>query len=100
MRPRCIRATVSEGLRLEAGTRVPHPRVFCGKRLQTIENKGRECRKERKETEKRLQEHESNGFAREAQSWEGDWRLVPPHPRGFCMDVKTRELREKGFVRA
>src|SRR6266849_1886340 len=22
-----------------------------------------------------------------------------PHPRGICMDVKRRELREKGFVR-
>jgi len=88
MRPRCVRATVSEGLRLEAGTRVPHPRVFSEKRLQTIENKGRECRKERKETGERQQMPESNGFATpagsgtEAQSSEGDWRLVPPHPGG------------------
>src|SRR5260370_34963890 len=63
MRTRCVRATVSEGLRLEAGTRVPHPRVFSGKRLQTIENKGRECRKERKETGKRQQMPENNEFA-------------------------------------
>jgi hypothetical protein len=74
--------------------------VFCGKRLQTIENKGNESRKEGKETTKRLQEHESNGFATEAQSWEGDWRLVPPHPRGIWMDVKIKGLREEGFVRA
>jgi len=31
------------------------PRVFCGKRLQTIENKGSEGRKECKETTKRQQ---------------------------------------------
>jgi hypothetical protein len=30
----------------------PHPPVFCKKRLQVIENKGRECRKERKETKR------------------------------------------------
>ena len=45
----------------------PPPRVFCGKRLQTIENKGNKCRKECKERTKRLQEYESNGFATEAQ---------------------------------
>jgi len=29
MRPQCVRATVSEGLRLEAGTRdTPHPGVL------------------------------------------------------------------------
>jgi hypothetical protein len=33
----------------------PPPRVFCKKRLQTIENKGNERRKEHKERTKRLQ---------------------------------------------
>jgi hypothetical protein len=36
-------------------TRYPPTRVFSEKRLQTIENKGNERRKERKETTKRLQ---------------------------------------------
>ena len=35
--------------------KVPPTRVFSEKRLQTIENKGNERRKERKETTKRLQ---------------------------------------------
>ena len=43
-------------------------RVFCEKRLQTTENKGDECRKERKETTKRPQALEKDGFATEAQS--------------------------------
>ncbi len=37
------------------GIRDTPPRVFCKKRLQTIENKGNERRKKRKETTKRLQ---------------------------------------------
>jgi hypothetical protein len=45
----------------------PHPRVFWQKRLQTIEKKGRECAKERKEKPKRLQTAENMGFATEAQ---------------------------------
>jgi hypothetical protein len=27
------------------------------------------------------------------------WKRGRVTPRGFCMDVKTRELREEGFVR-
>jgi hypothetical protein len=38
-------------------------RVFWKKRLQSNENKGRECGKERKETTKRLQASENMGFA-------------------------------------
>jgi hypothetical protein len=41
--------------------------VFWKKRLQTIENKGRECGKERKERYKRLQAAENMGFA--AETW-------------------------------
>jgi hypothetical protein len=41
--------------------------VFLEKRLQTIENKRNECRKDRKERAKRLQDYEKNGFATEAQ---------------------------------
>ena len=42
-------------------------RVFWQKRLQAVENKGNECRKERKETTRRLQVSENMGFAIEAQ---------------------------------
>jgi hypothetical protein len=37
--------------------------VFWQKRLQVIENKGKECGKERKERTKRLQVSEYMGFA-------------------------------------
>jgi hypothetical protein len=93
MRPQCVRATVSEGLRLEAGRRVPHLRVFSGKRLQTIENKGRECRKERKETEKRQQMPENNGFGTPTRSGQAAARRhrvrrgiggLYPHTPGQC----------------
>jgi len=40
--------------------------VFSQKRLQALENKGRERGKERKETTKRLQASENKGFAIEA----------------------------------
>ena len=45
---------MSEGVKVErsAGRRVPHPRVFWEKRLQTIENKGREFEKEGKEAQR------------------------------------------------
>jgi hypothetical protein len=26
------------------------------------------------------------------------WGRSTPHPRGFCMDVQRKELREEGFV--
>jgi hypothetical protein len=51
-----MEAVIKRGFR---GTRereeVPPPRVFWEKRLQTIENKGNECRKECKERAKRQQ---------------------------------------------
>ncbi len=107
MRTRCIRATVSEGLRLEAGTRVPHTRVFSGKRLQAIENKGRECRKERKETGKRQQMPENNGFATPTRSGQAAARRhrvrrgiggLYPHTRGAMgIVVKIKGLREKAI---
>jgi hypothetical protein len=39
------------------------PPAFSEKRLQTIENKRNECKKERKETTKRRQVSENTGFA-------------------------------------
>ncbi len=62
--------------------------MFWEKRLQAIENKGKERRKERKETGKRQQTPENNGFeagagsCAEAQSSEGDWEACTPTPGG------------------
>src|SRR6266404_5678266 len=71
------------------------PPVFCEKRLQTIENKGRECRKERKETGKRQQMPENNGFATPTRPGQAAarrhrvWREIEglyPHTRGGNAD--------------
>src|SRR6266436_3956824 len=85
------------------------PPVFCEKRLQTIENKGRECRKERKETGKRQQMPENNGFAprqgrgrqrRGGTEFGERLKVCTPTPGGAMrMVVKIKELREKQFVR-
>jgi len=54
---RCSRAESgewrSDGRPRKVAT-TPPPRVFCKKRLQAVENKGRECGKEGKEKTKRL----------------------------------------------
>ncbi len=109
MRHRCVRATVSEGLRLEAGTRdTPPTRVFSGKRPQTIENKGRERRKERKETEERRQMPENNGFTTPKRSGQAAARRhrvrreiggLYPHTGAMGIVTKIKGLREKQFVR-
>jgi hypothetical protein len=49
---------------------IPIPRVFWKKRLQTIENKGSECGKERQEKKKRRQAAEKMGFATETERYE------------------------------
>jgi hypothetical protein len=62
------------------------------KRLQTIENKRRECAKKRKERPKRLQTAENMGFATEAQRHRaGEIEVV--HPRG---DGKYGQVVEDG----
>src|SRR5216684_1671314 len=83
------------------------PPVFCEKRLQAIENKGRECRKERKEAEKRRQMPENNGFTTPTRSrqrrggTEFGERLeaCTPHLGAMRMVIKIKGLREKQFVR-
>jgi len=66
--------------------------VFLKKRLQTIENKRRECVKERKERSKRLQTAENMGFATEAQRHRaGEIEVV--HPSG---DGKYAQVVEGG----
>ena len=62
----------------------PHPGVFREKRLQTIENKGRERGKERKERYKRLQAAENMGFATETRRHRGpEQGEAPTHPGVF-----------------
>jgi hypothetical protein len=64
--------------------------VFLQKRLQAIENKGKERGKEHKETSKRLQASENMGFAtptRSGKQRDGDTEAPRkrrhPHPRCF-----------------
>jgi hypothetical protein len=73
--------------------------VFWEKRLQTIENKGNEDRKECKERAKRRQADANkrvDRFERLKVCRRERWRV---HPLGFCMDVKIKRLREEGFAK-
>ncbi len=84
----------------------PHPRVFWQKRLQATENKGSVPAKESKERKRGGKLKKIKGKWRVAGKSATQRALRSEHrgrrgvtPRGFCMDVKIRELREKGFVR-
>jgi hypothetical protein len=75
-----------------------HPGILQ-KSAQIVENK-------RSEREKEWQERPRGGKLLRTK---GKWRVASdewrdreprsPHPGGFCMDVKIKELWEKGFVR-
>src|SRR6266852_1981802 len=66
-----------EGNNVLRNHRYPPTRVFWKKRLQAIENKGNECGKACKETPKRPQALEKDGFATEAQSAQRKpWRAL------------------------
>jgi hypothetical protein len=72
----------------------PHPRVFLKKRLQTIENKRRECAKERKERPKRLQLLEGSRLEEGRSIRRTEERMTAPvHPR---RDGKYAQLVEGG----
>jgi len=61
--------------------------VFSEKRLEVAENKGNGCAKERKETTKRLQILENNGFATPTGSGQAPGnreRGGTPTPYVFC----------------
>jgi len=76
--------------------------VFSEKRLQAVENKGNECRKERKETTKRLQVLENNGeVASDEWREKALWEATPPEVlyrsetkgvagKWFCKSMKTK----------
>jgi hypothetical protein len=89
------------GLRSEARGGWTPPPAFWKKRLQTIENKGGECRKERQEP-REVQEaaipckEKSWRFGRQKRVSLGNARRV--HLRAMRMVVKRRELRDKQFV--
>jgi hypothetical protein len=89
----------AERIGIQLVTVAPIPRVFPKKRLDLLDCKGVDFLG----SAKRRQIAEKMGFATEAQraqrrgrSWSKRGMVTP---RGFCMDVKTRELWEKGFVR-
>src|SRR5713226_2169623 len=69
---------------------VPPPRVFWKKRLQTIENKGRERGKERKERYKRLQAAENMGFATETRRHRSPEQAEAPHPPGVFVSADSK----------
>jgi hypothetical protein len=74
--------------------------VFWQKRLQALENKGSQCRKEHKETTKRLQVSENMGFATPTGSGQAPaQRHDGVTPRAIQIVVKTKGLRKKQFVR-
>jgi hypothetical protein len=74
--------------------------VFWQKRLQPVENKGNECRKERKETTKRLQVSENMGFATEAhRGTEVKIEVCTPTPPGVLCGCETKGVAEKGICK-
>jgi len=90
--------TESLSRRLHSRCGSPPTRVFSQKRLQSIEDKGRERGKEREETTKRLQVSENMGFATEALRRRGPERNVGGvvHPRGDRKSAETIENRRDG----
>jgi hypothetical protein len=50
----------------EGFAKVPPPRVFCKKRLEVIENKGRDVKKEGKETQRGAKPLITKGVARKS----------------------------------
>ena len=73
----------------------PHPRVFCKKRLDLVDCKGVDFFEKDKEVAS-CWEYGICHRGAEAQGLEGVQGGVTP--RGFCIDVKGKELRKKGFV--
>ncbi len=64
--------------------------MFREKRLQTIENKGRERGKERKERYKRLQAAENMGFATETRRHKGPEQAETPPSPGIFVSADSK----------
>ena len=75
-------------------------RVFWQKRLQALENKGSECRKERKKTTKRLQGSENTGFATEDRDAELRIGSVHPHTPGVLYGCERKGVAGKGICKS
>ncbi len=64
--------------------------MFREKRLQTIENKGRDRGKERKERYKRLQAAENMGFATETRRHKGPEQAETPPSPGIFVSADSK----------
>jgi len=85
------------GVKRHGGT---PPRLFWEKRRLVVENKEWEAEKENKERPKRRQVTGNARLEAECSNRKrGEKDLGGVYPRGICMDVKTRDWGEKGFVR-
>ena len=74
--------------------------MFCEKRLQTIENKGRERGKERKERYKRLQAAENMGFATETRRHRGPKQTETPPSPGVFVSAYSKGVTGEASVSA
>ncbi len=74
--------------------------MFREKRLQTIENKGRERGKERKERYKRLQAAENMGFATETRRHRGPERAETPPSPGVFVSADSKGVTAGASVSA
>lgn len=75
--------------------------MFLEKRLQLVENKGKECRKEDEEKERGCNRLRAKELKKERNTEGTEFGAGRPqrvHSREFCMDVKLKELSAKGFV--
>src|SRR5258707_7488728 len=79
---------------------VPTPRMFWEKRLQTIENKGRERGKERKERYKRLQAAENMGFATETRRHRSPEQTETPPSPGVFVSAYSKGVTGEASVSA
>src|SRR5260370_27766116 len=73
--------------------------AFWQKRLQALENKGSECRKERKKTTKRRQTDENMGFATEDRDAELRIGSVHPHTPGVLYGCERKGVAGKGICK-
>ena len=76
----------------------PHPPGICEKRLQAIENKGRECEKESQEKTRGGKHLETKDLQKAHSSESRKLTCRRDHTPVFCMDVKLKQLRKKRFV--
>ena len=80
-----------------AVSRVPPPPGICEKRLQAIENKGRECEKESQEKTRGGKHLETKDLQKAHSSESRKLICRRDEPPGFGTDMKLKEWKQ-GFV--